>query len=133
MLSTGCRPVQEVELLELPDNTPEVVPITCNGILGHFVVRTKTVVDEHFKEHKVTSFARETGTNNPWKSAMHIATAGVRRACPSCLLSCQTCNLVSVRACLISSSLRTLISKHRAVSAMHAASCPFAHNVRKLT
>ena len=81
MLSTGCRPVQEVELLELPDNTPEVVPITCNGILGHFVVRTKTVVDEHFKEHKVTSFARETGTNNPWKAAMHIATAGVRRAC----------------------------------------------------
>lgn len=73
--------MQEVELLELPDNTPEVVPITCNGILGHFVVRTKTVVDEHFKEHKVTSFARETGTNNPWKAAMHIATAGVRRAC----------------------------------------------------
>ena len=79
-LSTGCCPVQEVELLELPDNTPEVVPITCNGILGHFVVRTKTVVDEHFKEHKVTSFAKETGTNNPWKTAMHIATAGVRRA-----------------------------------------------------
>ena len=63
--------------MELPDETPEVVPIVCNGILGHFVVRTKTIVNEHFREDKVTVFTKATGTNNPWKTAVHIAAVGV--------------------------------------------------------
>ena len=74
--------------MELPKDTPEVVPIVCNGVPGYFVVRTKSIVNEHFREEKVTLFAKATGTNNPWKTAVHIAAVGVgtllRLHSPSC-------------------------------------------------
>ena len=76
----GCkalRYVQDMDLMELPEGTPEVVPIVCNGVPGHFVVRTKTAVYEHFREDKVTLFAKATGTSNPWMTAVHIAAVGV--------------------------------------------------------
>ena len=75
MDSCGLFPtLQDVELMELPADTPEVIPIICNGFPGHFVVRTKSVVNEHFKEQKVTTFAKATCQSNPsWKNCVYIA------------------------------------------------------------
>ena len=75
--------------MDLPRETPEVVPIVCNGVPGHFVVRTRTIVNEHFREEKVTLFAKATGTNNPWKTAVHIAAVGVRTLLGIPLPACQ--------------------------------------------
>lgn len=72
-----CCILQEVDLMQLPPDTPEVVAITCNSIPGHFVVRTRTVVHEQFKEQKVTSFAKDSGTNTSWKLCIYIASVGV--------------------------------------------------------
>ena len=77
------RCMQEQDLLPLPPGTPELIAITCNTKdndtrTGTFVVRTRTVVDRQFREHRVADFVASCDKNNKqWPRFVSIAAVGV--------------------------------------------------------
>jgi CBS domain-containing protein len=70
----------QAALLELPPDVPETAQITLSdgSTKGQFIIRTKTVVDEHFTEYSLTSFLRKAGLKGGWKTSIWISTARVR-------------------------------------------------------
>jgi hypothetical protein len=58
---------------------PETIAVTCNGLHGTFVVRTKTVVDKEFTEQRATDFVDRCGKSRlQWIRQLTIAAVGVR-------------------------------------------------------
>ena len=64
--------------MALPAGVPEVIQVVCNNTFGHFVVRTKTVVDREWHEHSVGRFAAMCNkAHQQWRHHTSVAAVGV--------------------------------------------------------
>jgi hypothetical protein len=64
--------------MALPAGVPEVIQVVCNNYFGHFVVRSKTVVDRQWQEHPVAKFASLCGKSHlAWRHNTSVAAVGV--------------------------------------------------------
>ena len=80
--------VQEKDLFPLPRGMPETIAVTCNGLHGTYVVRTKTVVDKEFTEQGATAFVHRCGKNRQqWHRNLTIAAVGVSEV-SHCVCGC---------------------------------------------
>ena len=73
--------LQEEDLLPLPVGMPETVAVQCNGVPGHYIVRSKRMVNQHYQEERPPAFAERCGkSKQQWQRHLTIAAVGVSGA-----------------------------------------------------